>query len=589
MEATPLPEATNVAAQEAHIIHIDPRARMEILFAILLGLFLSALDQTIVGTAMPRILTDLSGIDLYTWVVTIYLLTSTVTGPIYGKLSDQFGRKRLLMVGVTLFLLGSFLSGLSQNMIELIAFRGLQGLGAGALFPISLAVIGDLFSPQERGKYQGLFGAVFGISALIGPALGGFLTDNISWHWVFFVNLPIGAVALFIIWRLLPAHTQTGVTRRVDYLGAASFTLALVPILVGLTNFQTTPLTDPWVGGLILIGLVVGALFLWIESRAPEPIVPLDLFRNRTYSASMIAVFLASFGFFGAIVFLPLWYQVVQGASATSSGYQLLPLLAGLILSSIISGQIVSRTGRYKWLTTGAMIVVSVGLLLMSGLHANTPAPTLWFWQFIAGVGIGPSMAVFTIIVQNAVPWQQLGVATSNLTLFRQVGGTVGLALAGTIFGSAFRTQIPVQVGAQLATAGVPQSDIAQFASQFSGAGAQFNQLTGVGDLSKIISAQVPPQFQQFVPAIVTGIHEAMSLAIADTMWLGVGAAFIGAIATLFIREVALRRSVGANSMAARKPGPDAIPSAASSTEVPDGVAASTKSEGPTTKLPATE
>lgn len=558
MEALPpITEAAEgqTAPTADHTIHVDHRARTEILFAILLGLFLSALDQTIVGTAMPRILTDLAGIELYTWVVTIYLLTSTVTGPIYGKLSDQFGRKLLLMFGISIFLLGSFLSGLSQNMIELILFRGIQGLGAGALFPISLAVIGDLFSPQERGKYQGLFGAVFGIAALIGPALGGFLTDNISWHWVFFVNLPIGAVALFIIWRLLPAHTETGVTRKVDYMGAAVFTFALVPILVGLTNFQTSALTDPWVGGLILFGIVVGALFLWIENRAPEPIVPLGLFRNRTYSASMIAVFLASFGFFGAIVFLPLWYQVVQGASATSSGYQLLPLLAGLILSSIISGQIVSRTGRYRWLTTGAMIVVSIGLLLMSGLHANTPAPTLWFWQFIAGVGIGPSMAVFTIIIQNAVPWNQLGVATSNMTLFRQVGGTVGLALAGTIFGSAFRTQIPVQVGNNLAAAGVPQATIAQFAGQFSGAGSQFNQLTGVGNLAPIIAAQVPPRFQQFVPTIVDGIHEAMSLAIADTMWLGVVAALVAVVATLFIHEVPLRRSVHATSMAARKPG----------------------------------
>ena len=559
MEALTPAEATDnpISLPDSAPLQIDHRARTEILFAILLGLFLSALDQTIVGTAMPRILTDLSGIDLYTWVVTIYLLTSTVTGPIYGKLSDQFGRKRLLLFGVGVFLLGSFLSGLSQNMVELIFFRGLQGLGAGALFPISLAVIGDLFSPQERGKYQGLFGAVFGISALIGPALGGFLTDNISWHWVFFVNLPIGAVALFIIWRLLPAHTASGVTRKVDFLGASVFTLALVPILVGLTNLQTSSLTDPWVGGLILFGLVVGALFLWIETRAPEPIVPLELFRIRTYTASMVAVFLASFGFFGAIVFLPLWYQVVQGASATSSGYQLLPLLAGLILSSIISGQIVSRTGRYKWLVTSAMIVISIGLLLMSGLHANTPAPTLWAWQFVAGVGIGPSMAVFTIIIQNAVPWHQLGVATSNMTLFRQVGGTVGLALAGTIFGSAFRTQIPVQVGNNLAAAGVPQSVIAQFAGQFSGAGSQFNQLTGVGDLRPIIAAQVPPQFQQFVSTIVDGIHEAMSLAIADTMWLGVGAAIVAVVATLLIHEVPLRRSVHASSMAARKPAPE--------------------------------
>jgi len=288
--------------------------------------------------------------------VTIYLLTSTITGPIYGKLSDQFGRKLLLMVGISLFLLGSFLSGLSQTMEQLIIFRGLQGLGAGALFPISLAVIGDLFSPQERGKYQGLFGAVFGISALIGPALGGYLTDQISWHWVFFVNLPVGAVALFIIWRLMPAHTESGVTRRVDYLGVSMFTLALVPILVGLTNKQTADWTDPWVGGLIGLGLIVGLVFLWVESRAAEPILPLDLFRNRSYSVSLLATFLASFGFFGAIIFLPRWYQVVHGSSATESGYQLLPLLAGLIISSVISGQIVQPDGPLQVAHSGRAV-----------------------------------------------------------------------------------------------------------------------------------------------------------------------------------------------------------------------------------------
>ncbi len=245
------------AARSAPALSIDPRARMEILFAILLALFLSALDQTIVASALPRIVTDLSGNELYTWVVTIYLLTSTITGPIYGKLSDQFGRRPLLMIGVGLFLLGSFLSGLSQDMFQLILFRGIQGLGAGSIFPIALAVIGDLFSPQERGKYQGLFGAVFGVSALIGPALGGFLTDQVSWHWIFFVNLPIGAIALAIIWRLLPAHTRAGVTRSVDYLGVFVFTLALVPILIGLTNKQKLEWTDPWVGGLIAVGLLL--------------------------------------------------------------------------------------------------------------------------------------------------------------------------------------------------------------------------------------------------------------------------------------------------------------------------------------------
>ena len=544
------------ATQSDHIIHVDPRTRAEILIAILLALFLSALDQTIVGTALPRIVTDLSGNELYTWVVTIYLLTSTITGPVYGKLSDQFGRRNLLMIGVGLFLLGSFLSGLSQDMVQLIVFRGIQGLGAGAIFPIALAVIGDLFSPSERGKYQGLFGAVFGLSALIGPALGGFLTDQVSWHWVFFVNLPVGAVALAIIWRLLPAHARTGVTRSVDYLGVFVFTLALVPILVGLTNKQTLEWSDPWVGGLIVVGLLLVAVFVWVEARAKEPIVPLDLFRNRTYSASLAAAFLASFGFFGAIIFLPRWYQVVNGSSATESGYQLLPLLAGMISASVISGQIVSRTGRYKWLTVGALATLTVAFYLLTNLRADTPPPVLWAWQFIAGIGIGPTLAVFTIIVQNAVPWQKLGAATSNLTFFRQIGGTVGLALAGTIFGSTLQTEAPRQVAAELLKASVPQAQLDQLAPQLTSSAFRLDDISAVGDMGARILAsvsdQVRPLVEPLIPNIVQGIHVAFSLAIADTMWLSLAATLVAAAAALTLREVPLRSTVHSSAMAAR-------------------------------------
>ncbi|CAN5731929.1 hypothetical protein BH24CHL5_BH24CHL5_10950 [soil metagenome] len=539
----PLPEQGEAAVLPA--VAIDQRTRMQILFAILLGLFLSALDQTIVGTALPRVVSDLRGNELYTWVVTIYLLTATITGPIYGKLSDQFGRKRLLMIGIGLFLLGSFLSGLANDMFQLILFRGLQGLGAGALFPIALAVIGDLFSPKERGKYQGLFGAVFGISALIGPALGGFLTDQISWHWIFFVNLPVGAVALAIIWRLLPAHVNPEVTRRIDYLGVFVFSLALVPILIGLTNKQRLEWTDPWVGGLILVGALLGAVFVWVESHAAEPIVPLQLFRNRTYSVSMAAAFLASFGFFGAIIFLPRWYQVVAGSSATESGYQLLPLLAGLILSSIISGQLVSRTGRYKWITVGALATLATALLLMTNLRADTAPPVLWTWQFIAGVGIGPTLAVFTIIVQNAVPRQLLGVATSNLTFFRQTGGTVGLALAGTVFGSTLQSEALRQVADQLTRAGVPPAQIGNFTGQLTSSTFTLDDLSAVGDMGERILNQVPaelrPFIEPYVPAIVGGIHQAFSLAIANTMWLSLVATLAAVGAALMLREAPLR------------------------------------------------
>ena len=556
MEPTPpigADGASSVALSGTNIA-IDPRARMEILFAILLGLFLSALDQTIVGTALPQVVTDLKGNELYTWVVTIYLLTSTITGPIYGKLSDQFGRRNLLMIGIGLFLVGSFLSGLSQDMVQLIAFRGIQGLGAGAIFPIALAVIGDMFTPQERGKYQGLFGAVFGLSAIIGPALGGYLTDSISWHWVFFVNLPVGAVALAIIWRLLPAHQRTGVTRKVDWLGVFVFTLALVPILIGLTNKQTLEWTDPWVGGLLVLGLVLVCVFVWVESRAAEPIMPLDLFRNRTYSISMVAAFLASFGFFGAIIFLPRWYQVVNGSTATESGYQLLPLLGGLILGSIVSGQIVSRTGRYKWMTVGAMAMLAVALYLMTNLRADTSPPVLWAWQFLAGIGIGPTMAVFTIIVQNAVPWQKLGAATSNLTFFRQIGGTVGLAIAGTVFGSTLQTEAPRQVAAQLARTDLSQSWIDSFMVHFENAGFRLDDLAATGDLGARILATIPQGMRTFIEpyvgSIVLGIHEAFSLAIANTMWLSVIATVIAVAAVTMLREAPLRSTHSAeNSM----------------------------------------
>ena len=553
MESTDLSEApvtrvANGAASDAPV-RIDPRARTEILIAVMLAVFLAALDQTIVGTALPRIVDDLKGNEFYTWVVTIYLLTATISGPIYGRLSDLFGRRPMVMFGVSLFLIGSALSGISQEMWQLVAARGLQGLGAGAIFPIALAVIGDLFTPAERGKYQGLFGAVFGISALIGPALGGFLTDNFSWHWVFFVNLPIGAVALVIIWRLLPPIKHPERARSIDYLGTVVFAAALVPILIGLTNKRTLEWNDPWVGGLILVGMAFSALFVWVESRASEPILPLSLFRNRSISVSLIAVFLASFGFFGAIIFIPLWFQTVLGSSATQSGYQILPLLAGLIISSIVSGQVISRTGRYRWLIVVAMALVAAGLALMTQLRGDTSLSEMWLWMVVAGMGIGPSLAAFTIVVQNAAPFAQLGAATGALTFFRQVGGTVGLAIGGTLFATALIRELPPEMTA----AGVPQ-EIARFAS--SAAGSDFSS---VGDLGAQIMAKVPEQFrpevEPFVPNIVDGFHNAFSIAIGSALWIGVLAAIGATVATLFfLPELPLRKHHGPDPVGVRGP-----------------------------------
>jgi len=533
---------------------LSQRAKMEILFAVMLGLFLGALDQTIVGPALPTIVTQLAGNDVYVWAVTIYLLTSTISVPFWGKLSDLYGRKPMFMIGITIFLVGSALSGLSQNMTQLIAFRGLQGIGAGSLFPIALAVIGDLFSPAERGKYQGLFGAVFGIAFIVGPLVGGFLTEQVSWHWIFYVNIPIGLVSLFFIFRLLPTVKNPRATRNFDILGGLIFTIATGFLLVGLTQKgQTNPTThalnawtDPTVGGFILIALVGIALFIWAEARAKEPIVPLQLFRNRTYAASMVATFFAAFAFFGAIIFLPRWFQIVQGYSPTNSGLAALPLMVGLIFSSIASGLIVARTGRYKWLTVGAIVLMAFSTLLMTQLRAETPVPIVWLWMFIAGLGVGPTFAVFTLIVQNAVPFNMLGVATSNLTFFRQIGGTVALAIVGTLFASSFQEQLAPQMTAS----GVPAAVVNGFTQAMHSGALDFNQLTGTGDLGHSIAA-AQPALAPVVPQIVAGIHEAFSLGVASTFIIGVGAAILAALAAAAMQELKLRQSTPAQAAAA--------------------------------------
>lgn len=505
---------------------------MEILAAVLLGIFLSALDQTIVGTALPRIVTDLQGNDLYVWAFTAYMLTATVTGPLYGKLSDLFGRRPIFLFGVSVFLLGSLLAGLSQEMWQFLLFRGIQGLGAGALFPIALAIIGDIFAPSERGKYQGFFGAVFGLSSLLGPAIGGLITDTVGWHWIFYVNVPLGAIVLYIIWRTLPTHRVPSADRHIDYLGATLLVAALVPILIGFTNKQFGDWTDPDVGGLIAAGFAFGAAFIWAESRAREPIVPLALFRLRTFTASVVAIFLAAMGFFAAVVFLPRWYQVVAGSSATESGYQILPLLGGLIVSAVLAGQVVARTGRYKALIASALTLVAFGLFLLTNIRPDTPRPLIWLWMAIAGLGIGPSFAVFTLAVQNAVPMRQLGTATSSLTLFQQVGGTVGLAITGTIFASTVVAEVP----GRLVDAGVPSQFVAQFEA---GDSSTFNELTGVGDLGASILAQVPeqarPMVEPLIPAIVDGIHVAFSIATASTFLVGIITALLAALVVLVL------------------------------------------------------
>jgi EmrB/QacA subfamily drug resistance transporter len=503
----------------------------------MLVLFLSSLDQTIVGTALPRIVSELRGDNLYTWVVTAYLLTSTVTVPIYGKLSDVYGRRPMLLIGVTLFLIGSALSGLSQSMGQLIAFRGVQGLGAGALFPISLAIIGDLFSARERGRYQGLFGAVFALSFIVGPFLGGFLTDNVNWRWVFYVNLPVGIVALAVIAAVLPnLGRRPGSARDLDYLGIGVLVVCLVPLLVGLTEKgQTGPdgrlydWTSPQVGGLLVLSAVALVVFVLVERRAREPVIPLDLFSTRTSAGTNAAVFCLGFAMFTAVIYLPRYYQAVREVSATQSGYEIWPLLVGLMGGSILAGQLISHTGRYKVLMLTSIAILIAGAYLMTHLEADTDNRVLWSWMLIMGAGIGPGMAAYTVVIQSVVPLRRLGVATSTLTLLRQIGGTVSLAVAGTLFNSAFANELPQRLLAN----GVPQP-VADRLGEVAASGG-LASLGGAGQLART------PELQALIPRIVAGVQQAEAAAIGSLFWLTVAAGVAAFACTLVIRELPLR------------------------------------------------
>ena len=396
---------------------------------------------------------------------------------------------------------------------------------------------------------------MFGLSAIVGPLAGGWITEHIGWHWIFYINLPVGLIALAIIWRLLPNVRRAGATRDLDYLGAAVFTVAISALLVGLTNKQFGEWTEPHVGGLVALGLVLFGVFLLVERRAREPIVPLDLWRNRTYASSIVATFLISFGFFGAIIFLPQWFQFVKGVSPTESGLQTLARLAGVIISAIVAGQLVSRTDRYKLIVLTGLATMAVGLFLMSNLKVDTDLPVLWVWMFITGLGIGPTLSVFTIIIQNAVPFEKLGVATSNLTFFRQVGGSVGLAILGTVVGQRLTEELP----GRLVAAGVP----GQFVGQFAGNAGGAEQLIVVGrDLGSAILAAVPAParaiVEPLIPKIVQGIHEAYTIGLTSTFLIGVVATVAAFVAALAMRELPLRTTMGHDPSAARDPGPAA-------------------------------
>jgi EmrB/QacA subfamily drug resistance transporter len=510
---------------------------------VLLGLLLSALDDTIVGTAMPRIIADLGGLDHYSWVATAYLLTSTAAVPIFGKLSDINGRKWFYIGGLVLFMAASALCGLSQSMTQLIAFRGLQGIAGGILTANAFAIIGDLFPPAERGKWQGVSGSVFGIASVVGPALGGWLTDGPGWRWVFYVNLPVGVLAIAVLFVGLPA-IRPHERQPIDWLGAATIVGATVPLLLAFSWGGTEySWSSPPIVGLLVTAAVMTGLFLWAERRAPEPIISLALFRNRTFTVSVIAMFLVGAGMFGVIIYIPLFMQGVLGASATASGAIQTPMMLSLVAASTIGGQIISRTGRYKWASISGLGLMSVGMWLQTLMGVSTTNAEAVRNMIVLGLGTGLAMPTFTLAVQNCVSPREIGAVTAALQFFRSIGSTIGVAIMGTLLTTVLNRELDRDLAPDLAAA-LPPDTLANISPQ----------ALASPEAARELQAQLAslPGGDQLFSQLIGAMRLAMATAIHEVFQLSAAIAVGGFLAAIFLPEAPLRR---------RQPAPDAVES----------------------------
>jgi EmrB/QacA subfamily drug resistance transporter len=510
-------EASTVLSDEVPILNLSHRRVLIIIGALMLGMFLAALDQTIVSTALPTIVADLHVASHLAWIVVAYLLAATVSTPLWGKLGDQYGRKFFFQAAIVIFLCGSALSGLSRSMTELIAFRAVQGLGGGGLMVGAQAIVGDIVSPRERGRYQGLFGAVFGVASIVGPLLGGVFVDQLSWHWIFYINIPIGALALAVVAIQVPGNLRR-VHHVIDYLGAAVLVFS-ASFLVLFTSLGGT--TYPWGSPTIIAFGVAGAvllvIFVVVERRAIEPVLPLHLFSNQGFSVTSLVGFIVGFAMFGAITYLPVFFQIVHGESPTASGLQLLPLLVGLIICSTGSGILISKTGRYRVFPIAGTALLTVGLLLLSRLGVGTSLTVAALYMFVLGVGLGCVMQVLVLIVQNAVPYPELGVATSGATFFRSIGGSFGTAIFGAIFSNVLVGNLVRHLGTARLPTGLP-------------------------------SASITPAIMDKLPQTVHhGVAAAYAESIQTVFVIAAPIGFIAFLASWLIPQVELRRGVGAS------------------------------------------
>ncbi len=501
-----------------------------IIFGLMLSVLLAALDSTIVGTAMPKVIKDLQGMEHYAWPFTAYMLCSTIGIPIFGKLADIYGRKPIFFIGIILFLISSALCGLSQTMTQLIVFRGLQGIGGGILMSSALQVVGEIFPPSERGKYMGLVMSAFGLASIFGPTLGGFITDNLNWRWVFYVNLPVGLLTMIVMFYALPYKKLGEVKRAIDYLGALTLIIALVPMLLAFSwAGKDYAWLSPQILGMLGFSLILLIVFIMVEAKAAEPIIPLSLFRNSIFTTSILAGFFSSALMFSTIVYIPLFVQGVIGSSATSSGMVITPMMLSQVITGILSGQIISRTGKYKLFAWLSFILIFAGMVMLSQLGVETTNSWIVLSMIVTGIGIGITMPVFSISVQNSFPLNQLGVATSGLMFFRNIGGTIGTAVFGSVMISSM-------------THGLSNIDLSRFPAQLKGLIQNPQKLTNPEAINTIKS-QIPPDLLPSFNSLMTQVKTVLASSIHEVFFVGIFIAVAGFITVLFLKEIELKTS----------------------------------------------
>ncbi|EDL66052.1 MDR family MFS transporter [Bacillus sp. SG-1] len=520
--------------------HLEPRKKILIMLAIMSAMLFAALNQTIVGTALPTIISDLGGIEYYSWVFTIFMLTSSVTAILVGKLSDMYGRKPFILIGIGVFTLGSFLNGLSGSIIELIAYRGIQGFGAGMIMSTSFTAVGDLFAPRERGRWQGLMSGIFGLASVFGPTLGGWIVDNAEWHWVFWVFLPFGLLAFIMIWKLFPSQ-QVQEKKKVDYLGSLMLSLTIIPMLLAFTwggnDFEWASFQI--IGLFVLTGASL-IFFIVTEKKAANPVLPLHLFKNDIFTLSNIIGFILGAGMFGAIMYMPFFIQGVIGTSATKSGFVMMPMTLSMVFASAIGGQLITKTGKYKLIALLGLFIMASGLASLSMMDSNTTNTTAVINMIIVGTGLGLSFPVFTLTVQNAVQHQYLGVSTAATQLFRQIGGTVGVAVMGTVMNNSMSSKMNEEMSKLKENTdleALPPETAAQLQA------LQSPQSLMNGEKLQEIQASLPPEMQAVFGKMMDIVRDSLSYSLTNVFLIGAIIMSAGFLLTFFLREIPLRKT----------------------------------------------